>query len=68
MRAETAHDLRVSYVDIRVMIGSFRRARHGGDETDSVKKILELECLRDDVAPSAPAWEIPELTLDRNVR
>jgi hypothetical protein len=66
--AQGAHDLRVPNVDIRMMIRSLRSLGDGGDELDSSEKIPELECFRDDVTTTAPAREIPQLALDRNVR
>jgi hypothetical protein len=51
-----------------MMVGRFSSVGHGRDESDPSQEIPELVSFRDDVATSAPAREISQLTLDRNVR
>jgi hypothetical protein len=65
--AQAADDFRVPYVNIGMVIGSIGRLGHGHHEVDAGQELPELESLGDDISAPAPAREIPELSLNRNV-
>jgi hypothetical protein len=65
--AERARDLRVADIDVGVMVRRLGRFGYRRYKTNSGQEIPELKGLGDRVSSPAPAREIAELSLDRNV-
>jgi hypothetical protein len=65
--AQGADDLRVADVNVGVMIRRVGRFGYRRHESNSRQEIPELKGFGDHVSAPAPAWEIPKLSLDRNV-
>ena len=65
--AERARHLRVADIDVGMMVRRLGRPGYRRHEVDSCEEIPELESLGDRVSAPAPAREIAELSLDRDV-
>src|SRR6267378_725617 len=65
--AERAGDLRVADIDVGVMVRRLGRFGYRRYKADSGQEIPELKGLGNRVSAPAPAREIAELSLDRNV-
>jgi hypothetical protein len=67
MSAERADDLGVADVDVRVMVGRFRRLGDGRNEVDSSQKAPKLKRLRYHITAPTPSLETSQLALNSNV-